>query len=113
VDALFAQAGVIRADTIGELFDVAALLCDQPPPAGARVAIVSNAGGPAVLAADAADAGGLELVTPSARLARTLRGVLQRRPSLTTRSTCVQVRTHTTTASRSMRSPRPAPSTRY
>ena len=46
VDALFRQAGVIRADTLGELFDVAALLAHQPLPAGARVAIVTNAGGP-------------------------------------------------------------------
>lgn len=56
--ALFTQAGVIATRTIGELLDTAALLHSQPLPAGARVAIVSNAGGAAVLAADAcADAG--------------------------------------------------------
>ena len=47
VDALFEQAGVIRTDTMHELFDVAALLSAQPVPRGDRVAIVTNGGGPA------------------------------------------------------------------
>ncbi len=46
VDALFDQAGVIRTDTLHELFDVASLLTKQPVPRGGRVAIVTNAGGP-------------------------------------------------------------------
>lgn len=53
VDALFHQAGVIRTDTITELFDVATLLSRQPLPNGRRVAILTNAGGPGILAADA------------------------------------------------------------
>ncbi len=53
VDALFRQCGVIRTDTLEELFDVATLLAHQPPPAGRGVAIVTNAGGPAILCADA------------------------------------------------------------
>jgi acyl-CoA synthetase (NDP forming) len=61
VDALFAQAGVIRADTLEALFDVVALLSTQPRPMGPRVAVVSNAGGPAVLFADACDVQGLTL----------------------------------------------------
>jgi acetate---CoA ligase (ADP-forming) len=61
VDALFAQAGVIRADTLEALFDVVALLATQPLPMGPRVAVVSNAGGPAVLLTDACDAQGLTL----------------------------------------------------
>jgi acyl-CoA synthetase (NDP forming)/GNAT superfamily N-acetyltransferase len=57
-EALFAQAGIIAARDFGELLDAAALLASQPVPAGTRVAIVSNAGGAGVLAADAcADAG--------------------------------------------------------
>ena len=57
-EALFAQAGIIATRDIGELLDTAALLASQPVPAGSRVAIVSNAGGAGVLAADAcADAG--------------------------------------------------------
>ncbi|NJC72448.1 GNAT family N-acetyltransferase [Planosporangium thailandense] len=59
VDTLFAQAGVIRTDTLGELLDAARLLVSQPPPAGNRLGIVGNAGGVNVLAADAADAAGL------------------------------------------------------
>jgi acyl-CoA synthetase (NDP forming) len=61
VDALFAQAGVIRTNTLEELFDVAALLAHQPVPKGRRVAILTNAGGPGILAADACEAQGLEL----------------------------------------------------
>jgi acetate---CoA ligase (ADP-forming) len=59
VDGLFRQSGVIRADTIDEMFDVAACLDAQPLPAGRRVAIVTNAGGPGILAADACSAAGL------------------------------------------------------
>ena len=65
VDALFRQAGVIRTATLEELFDVAALLAHQPLAAGPRVAVLSNAGGPAILAADACDAQGLELAALS------------------------------------------------
>lgn len=61
VDALFTQAGVIRTDTLNELFDVAALLAHQPPPLGRRVAIVTNAGGPGILCADACEASGLSV----------------------------------------------------
>lgn len=61
VDALFEQAGVIRTNTLEELFDVATLLAQQPVPKGGRVAIVTNAGGPGILAADACSAQGLEL----------------------------------------------------
>lgn len=59
VDALFQQAGVIRTDTLSELFDAALLLGSQPLPAGNRVAILTNAGGPAILCADACEANGL------------------------------------------------------
>lgn len=61
VDALFAQAGVIRADSLEELVDVATLLSSQPEPKGRRVAVLTNAGGLGILAADACDAAGLEL----------------------------------------------------
>jgi acetate---CoA ligase (ADP-forming) len=59
VDALFRQSGVIRADTIDEMFDIGACLDSQPLPAGRRVAILTNAGGPGILAVDACDAAGL------------------------------------------------------
>lgn len=59
LQALFAQSGVIRLDTLPELLEVARLLSDQPLPAGRRLAIVGNAGGAGILAADAAEAAGL------------------------------------------------------
>jgi acetyl coenzyme A synthetase (ADP forming)-like protein len=59
VDALFEQAGVIRADTLLELFAVASLLTTQPTPRGDRVAIVTNAGGPGIMCADACQAEGV------------------------------------------------------
>jgi acetyl coenzyme A synthetase (ADP forming)-like protein len=61
VDALFKQAGVIRTDTLEELFDVASLLANQPLPQGMRVGIITNAGGPGILCADACEARGLEI----------------------------------------------------
>jgi acetate---CoA ligase (ADP-forming) len=61
VDALFRQAGVIRTGRLEEMFDVAALLSHQPIPRGSRVAILTNAGGPGILAADACEANGLQL----------------------------------------------------
>ena len=61
VDALFRQAGVVRTDTLSELFDVASLLANQPLPKGRRVGIITNAGGPAILCADACEARGLEV----------------------------------------------------
>lgn len=61
VNALFRQAGVIRVDTIEDLFDTASLLANQPVPAGNRVGIITNAGGPGILAADALEANGLHL----------------------------------------------------
>jgi acetyl coenzyme A synthetase (ADP forming)-like protein len=76
VDALFRQTGVVRAGTLEELFDLAALLGGQPLPPGRRVGVVTNAGGPAILCADACEAGGLTLPEFSqplkARLARFL-----------------------------------------
>jgi acetate---CoA ligase (ADP-forming) len=69
VDALFRHAGVIRPDTIGELFDVAALLAHQPLPRGDRVAVVTNVGGPGIVCTDACAANGLR-VDPLAPLTR-------------------------------------------
>ena len=59
VDALFLQTGVIRVETLEELFDTGRLLAAQPLPVGRRVGIVSNAGGPASLAADTCASVGL------------------------------------------------------
>jgi acetyl coenzyme A synthetase (ADP forming)-like protein len=59
VEALFEQAGVIRTDTLHELFTVAQLLTTQPVPLGDRVAIVTNAAGPGIMCADACQAAGV------------------------------------------------------
>ena len=71
VDALFRHAGVIRTDTVGEMFDVAAVLSRQPLPRGNRVAIVTNAGGPAILCTDACEGDGLvvEPLSPATQAA--------------------------------------------
>lgn len=61
VDALFEQTGVMRVDTVEELFDVAAALSLQPVPQGNRVAVVTNAGGPGILATDALINSGMEM----------------------------------------------------
>ncbi|HLX88059.1 MAG TPA: GNAT family N-acetyltransferase, partial [Acidimicrobiales bacterium] len=60
-DALFRQAGVIRVRTMSEMFDVLLVLDTQPVPAGSRVAIVGNSGGPGILAADTCEDVNLEL----------------------------------------------------
>jgi acetyltransferase len=61
VDTAFRRCGVLRVDTIEELFDTAEVLAKQPRPHGPRLAIVTNAGGPGVLATDALVAGGGQL----------------------------------------------------
>jgi acetate---CoA ligase (ADP-forming) len=76
VDALFRQTGVIRTDTLEELFDVATLLTTQGLPSGNKVAILTNAGGPGILAADALEANGLEVPPLSDRTIEQLRSFL-------------------------------------
>jgi acyl-CoA synthetase (NDP forming) len=75
-EALFSQAGVIATTSLGELVDAAALLSCLPLPAGNRVAIVSNAGGAGVLAADACGDNGLKVATLSEATQERLRGLL-------------------------------------
>ena len=76
VDALFRQSGVVRCGTLGELFDTAQLLSTQPLPRGARVAIVTNAGGLGIMCTDACDADGLDVVGFSETLQEQLRTFL-------------------------------------
>lgn len=76
VDALFARTGVIRVETLEELFDVAQVLTAQPIPAGRRVAIVSNSGGPGILAADACESRGLTVPELSDATQASLRSFL-------------------------------------
>ena len=61
VDGFLKQCGVIRLDNLEDLFDSARLLSLQPLPAGPRVAVITNAGGPGILASDAIEQAGLTL----------------------------------------------------
>ncbi len=76
VDALFHQAGVLRARTLEELVDVAGLLSSQPLPRGRRVGVLTNAGGLGILCADACEAAGLELPEPTQETCDRLREIL-------------------------------------
>ena len=73
------QAGVIRTATLEELFDVSAILSMQPVPAGPRVGVVTNAGGPAIMLADACEARGLVLPLPGPGTIDKLRKFLPQR----------------------------------
>ena len=75
-EALFGQAGIVVAASLGELVEAAALFASQPLPGGNRVAVVSNAGGAGVLAADACADSGLEVAQLSATARRRLRRIL-------------------------------------
>ncbi|WP_020658864.1 GNAT family N-acetyltransferase [Amycolatopsis benzoatilytica] len=75
-DALYAQAGIIAVDTVAGLVDALAAISWQPLPAGRRVAVLSNAGGAGVLAADACEREGLTMAELSAETADQLRAVL-------------------------------------
>jgi acetyl coenzyme A synthetase (ADP forming)-like protein len=75
-DALFRQAGVIRVDTMTEMFDAALVLASQPPPAGGAIAIVGNSGGPGIMAADACEAAGMHLANLAPETSAALRAML-------------------------------------
>ena len=82
VDALFHQAGVIRASSLEELVDVAALLSNQPELKGRRVAVLTNAGGLGILCADACEAAGLTLPELSEETRSALSGLLSAEASV-------------------------------
>ncbi len=75
-EALLGQAGIISTMSLGELVEATALLASQPLPAGDRVAVVSNAGGGGVLAADACADFGLRVTAVSGQTQRRLRHLL-------------------------------------
>ncbi|MDO8282586.1 MAG: GNAT family N-acetyltransferase [Thermodesulfovibrionia bacterium] len=83
VDALFRQAGVIRVNTIEEMFNAAKNLAHQPLPKGPRLAILTNAGGPGVLAVDAAVSYGLSVPPLSEETRQKLAQLLPKEASLT------------------------------
>ena len=83
VETMLREAGVIRTRTLEEMFDVASVLAHQPVPGGRRVAIVTNAGGPAILAADACEANGLQVPVLGDATQRALRAFLPAAASVT------------------------------
>ena len=64
-DAAFRQCGAIRVESAEEMFDLCRGFVGMPQPQGTRIAIVTNSGGPSILAADRAEAVGLEVAEPS------------------------------------------------
>jgi acetyltransferase len=76
LDAAFRRSGVLRVTDIGDVFHLAEVLGKQPAPTGPRLTIVTNAGGPAVLATDALIAGGGRLAALSPETLAQLDGVL-------------------------------------
>jgi acetyltransferase len=81
-DALFAQCGVLRAGTVSQLFDWAMAFESQPAPLGNRVAIVTNAGGPGIIIADACESAGLDVAALSEETQDRLRQVFPEEASL-------------------------------
>jgi len=76
LDAAFRRCGVLRVDTIGEIFDMVEVLGRQPRPKGPKLLILTNAGGPGVLATDALLTGGGALADLSEETMQALNGVL-------------------------------------
>lgn len=75
-DAALERVGVLRVDSIAELFEMASVLARQPKPKGPKLAILTNAGGPGVLATDATVEGGAELATISGKALEQLNAFL-------------------------------------
>jgi acetyltransferase len=87
-DAAFKRAGIIRVDSIQDLFDCAELIAKQPLPRGAKLGIVSNGGGPGVMAADAMAARGAE---PEPLGAETCHGLDQLLPAFWSRGNPIDI----------------------
>lgn len=81
-DALFGQCGVMRTTTIEELYDIAMMLSNQPIPKGNRVVIVTNAGGPGILATDALVSMGMDVAPLPAKIKKKLKQFLPAEVSL-------------------------------
>jgi len=75
-DAIFLQSGIQRVDGVGELFDYAQAFSMQPVPKGDRIAIITNSGGPGIMATDALIRPGLHLATLSEETTRQLRDIV-------------------------------------
>lgn len=74
--AAFKRSGVIRAENFEALFDYATAFAMQPLPVGERLGIITNAGGPGIMASDAAELAGLKMISPTAETQTKLRANL-------------------------------------
>ncbi|MBI5499014.1 MAG: acetate--CoA ligase family protein [Deltaproteobacteria bacterium] len=81
-DALFEECGIVRVTSVGELFDVAAALAQQPAAPGPKVAVLTNAGGPGILATDALVGLGVTMATFTPETTALLRGALHSEASV-------------------------------
>lgn len=75
-DAFFKQSGVIRCETLNELLDTAKCIVSQPVPGGNNIAVITNAGGPGILASDALEKNGLKLASLSENSIKNLQEIL-------------------------------------
>jgi len=82
LDAAFEQTGIYRCDTLEDFFDLSRAFSWEDAPGGNRIAVISNAGGPAVISADAVSASGLMLAEFSDDLNKKLQGTLPRSASI-------------------------------
>lgn len=80
--AAFKQAGIVRAETFEELLDYATAFAMQPLPRGNRVAIITNAGGPGIMAADAVERSGMQVAVLARNTATALRKKLPQAASI-------------------------------
>ncbi len=81
-DALFKQCGILRADSIEELFELSLAFSNQPVPAGNRIAVITNAGGPGILATDAIERYGLQMASLGEQTRQKLRSFLPEEASV-------------------------------
>ena len=81
-EALFEQTGILRVDTVEELFDVAMAFSNQPIPKGDRVAILTDAGGPAIMATDAVVSSGMRMAELSPETKKKLFAILPEEASV-------------------------------
>ena len=112
VGAMLDQSGVIRVDTLTQMFHTASVLARQPLPAGPRVAVLTNSWGPAFLATDALQGAGLVLAEPSEVTRKALDALVPDGPAPPTRSTCPTAPPRRCSARRSGSSPPIPTSTR-
>jgi acetate---CoA ligase (ADP-forming) len=82
VEALLRQCGVIRAESIGEMLELMAAFSRCRPPRGNRTAVLTNAGGPGIMATDSLLSAGMRIATLSAESTAALRGFLPREASV-------------------------------